>query len=320
MPRFAKYAYAVLIYNMGVILWGAYVRATGSGAGCGSHWPTCNGEVLPRAPQIETIIEFTHRLTSGLSLLLVLGLLVWALRSYARGHRVRTGAWLSSAFIISEALVGAGLVLFEWVAHDQSLGRVISMGVHLVNTFLLLAALSATAWWAGGGEPINLRGHGAGVWLFGVAFGLLILLGVSGAVTALGDTLFPSASLGEGVRQDFLPTAHFLVRLRVWHPVVAVLVGLYITGFAGVIANFRVNPAIRRWCAVLLGLFLAQLAAGLVNLLLLAPVAMQIVHLFLAELVWVALVFLALGNFAISEVSQRPSPQHEVSPFAPPSV
>jgi heme A synthase len=142
LTRFAKYAWGVLAYNILVILWGAYVRATGSGAGCGSHWPLCNGEVIPRAEQVETLIEFAHRLTSGLSLLLVVGLLVWAFRSYPKGHLVRLGAGLSMFFIITEALVGAGLVLFEWVAQDVSSGRVISMAVHLVNTFLLLASLT----------------------------------------------------------------------------------------------------------------------------------------------------------------------------------
>ncbi len=47
---FSRYAWGVLLWNVLVALWGAYVRATGSGAGCGSHWPTCNGEILPRAP------------------------------------------------------------------------------------------------------------------------------------------------------------------------------------------------------------------------------------------------------------------------------
>ena len=110
LTNFAKYAWGVLAYNLVVILWGAYVRATGSGAGCGSHWPLCNGEVIPRAQQVETMIEFTHRLTSGMAMLLVAGLLIWALRAYPKGHQVRTGAWLSAFFIITEALVGAGLV------------------------------------------------------------------------------------------------------------------------------------------------------------------------------------------------------------------
>ncbi len=304
MSRFAKYAWGVLGFNLLVILWGAYVRATGSGAGCGSHWPLCNGEVIPLAPQIATQIEFAHRLSSGLAFLLVLGLAVWAFARLPKGHPARLGAGLALLFIITEALVGAGLVLFEWVAQDQSTGRVISMAVHLINTFLLLASLTATAWWASGGEPIHFKGHGVGKLIFGLAFSFLILVGVAGAVTALGDTLFPSATLQAGLAQDFSPTAHFLVRLRVWHPLIAVLVGLYITFISGLLALFRVNPLIQRLCAALFGLFVAQLLAGLINLLLLAPVWMQIIHLLLADLVWITLTLLALANFGVSEICQ----------------
>ena len=146
---------------------------------------------------------------------LVLVLVVWAFRSHPKGHPVRLGATLSMIFIITEALVGAGLVLFGWTADDQSVGRVISISVHLVNTFLLLAALTLTAWWASGGERIVLRGQGISVWLFAIGFLGVLILGVSGAITALGDTLFPAGSLSEGIAQDFAPTAHFLVRLRV---------------------------------------------------------------------------------------------------------
>ena len=159
LTNYAKYAWGVLAYNLLVILWGAYVRATGSGAGCGSHWLLCNGEVIPRAPGMETMIKLTHRLTSGLAFLLVLGMLVWALSAYSRGHSVRRGAWLSTFFILTEALVGAGLVLFEWVADDVSTGRVISMAVHLINTFLLLACLALTAWWASGGAAVLSSWH-----------------------------------------------------------------------------------------------------------------------------------------------------------------
>jgi heme A synthase len=318
LTNLAKFAWATLGYNMLVILWGAYVRATGSGAGCGSHWPLCNGVVVPRAPAIETMIEFTHRLTSGMALLLVIVLFVWAFRAYPKGHTVRLGASLTMLFIITEALVGAGLVLFEWVAHDASIGRVISISVHLVNTFLLLAALTLTAWWTSGGERVVLRGHGIALWLFVIAFFSMMILGVTGAVTALGDTLFPSASLQEGIAQDFLPTAHFLIRLRVWHPVVAIIVGVYLWFLTGLIALFRANPRIHKIAGLLAGLFLVQLAAGMINLVLLAPVWMQLVHLLLADLVWVAVVLLAVSNFAESELRQN-LPQ-DASTTASPAV
>jgi heme A synthase len=303
--RFSTYAWFVLAYNILVILWGAFVRATGSGAGCGSHWPTCNGVVVPRQPQVETLIEFTHRLTSGLAFILVLILLVWAWRAHPRGHPVRLGAALSMFFIITEALVGAGLVLFGWVAEDQSVGRVISISVHLVNTFLLLAALSLTAWWASGGERIALHGQGIAPWLFALGFAGVLILGVSGAITALGDTLFPAGSLSEGIAQDFAPTAHFLVRLRIWHPLIALLNGLYLLFLGGLIYLFRATPHIQRLALTLIGLFVAQLVAGMINLGLLAPVWMQLVHLLLADLVWIALVLLAAANFGESELRQN---------------
>jgi heme A synthase len=232
-------------------------------------------------------------------------MLIWAFRAYPAGHVVRKGASWSLFFIITEALVGAGLVLFEWVAHDASMGRVISMAVHLVNTFLLLAALALTAWWASGGEALNLKGHGIQTWLFAAGFLFMLVLGISGAVTALGDTLFPSASLAEGLREDFSADAHFLVRLRVWHPIIAILTGTYLVFLAGLTAMFRANPTIRRLAAALVGLFVIQGIAGLVNLVLLAPVWMQLVHLLLADLVWLSLVLLAAANFAESELSLK---------------
>jgi heme A synthase len=306
LSRYAVFAWFVVLYNILVILWGAYVRASGSGAGCGSHWPLCNGEVIPLAPQVETLIEFTHRLMSGLAFLLVLGLLVGAFRLFPKGNPARIGAVFSLLFIITEALVGASLVLFGWVAGDVSNGRVISMAVHLVNTFLLLASLSLTAWWASGGEAVRLGGHGLQLWLFALGFLGVLFLGVSGAITALGDTLFPSDTLAQGLAQDFSAASHFLVRLRLWHPVIAVITGIFLLFLSGLVAMFRVARPIRYFAAALAGLFLLQLLAGLVNLVLLAPVPMQIIHLLLADLVWISLVLFAASNFAESELRHAP--------------
>jgi heme A synthase len=303
--KFAKYAWTVLIYNILVVLWGAYVRATGSGAGCGSHWPLCNGVVIPRAPRIETVIEFAHRITSGLSLVLVAVLIMWAFRAFPKGHPVRRGAAFSLLFIITEALVGAGLVLFKWVALDASLGRVISMAVHLVNTFLLLGALALTAWWGSGGEPLKLTGYGIILWLFILGFIGLVTIGVTGAMTALGDTLYPSASLAEGVSQDFAATANFLVRLRVWHPIFSVVVGLYLFFMTALVYLFRANPRIQKLAKTVAILVAMQWIAGLVNLVLLAPVWMQVIHLLLADAVWLGYVLFSAANFAQSEVSQN---------------
>ena len=140
--RFARYAWFVLGYNLLVIVWGAYVRASGSGAGCGNHWPLCKGEVIPRAAALETLVEVTHRLTSGLALIFVIGLVFWAFRRFPRGHHVRRASIVSLIFILTEALIGAGLVLFEYVAANASHARAFWMSGHLINTFLLLGSLA----------------------------------------------------------------------------------------------------------------------------------------------------------------------------------
>lgn len=293
--KFSHFAWLTLIYNLFVILWGAFVRATGSGAGCGSHWPTCNGEVIPRAPQIETIIEFTHRATSGLALILVLILLIWAFRAYPKGHLVRRGAVLSAVFMLIEALLGAGLVLFELVAHNPSLTRAFSMALHLANTFLLISALSLTAWWASGGTPPpNLRAISPktrALWGFG--FLIVLLLGMTGAITALGDTLFPAQNLLQGLEQKFEPGAHFAVRMRLFHPLIAFAALAYLFILIAPALPPHNPPAQRKLALALLGLFFTQLLAGAINVALLAPVWMQLVHLLLADLIWIALTLLA---------------------------
>jgi heme A synthase len=295
---FTRFAWAVLLVNVLVVLWGAFVRATGSGAGCGAHWPLCNGEIIPRAPQIKTIIEFSHRLSSGLALILVVTLFVWAWKIYPRKHPVRLGASLSIFFIITEALVGAALVLFKWVAQDASTGRVISIAVHLVNTFLLLASITLTAWWASGGNAIQFKGNGKKSLVLILALAGVLLIGITGAITALGDTLYPGTYLAGGIQQDYLKTGYFLFRLRIWHPVIAVLVAMSI-GFVSYWEwNTNLDHCVKRFSSILGGLFILQLGAGLLNVFLLAPVWMQLIHLFLAESVWITLILLTASELA----------------------
>ena len=292
--RFAQYAWITLGYNILVILWGAVVRATGSGAGCGSHWPLCNGEVVPRAPSIETLIEFSHRLTSGVALILTVILLIWAYRRYAVGHIVRTGAVWSMVFMITEALVGAGLVLLEYVAFDQSVARAYWMAAHLINTFFLLAALTLTAWWASGYPGWQWRRQGnVGVALLLAAVAMLIL-GSSGAVTALGDTL----ALRGGIDPNESIYVATLVDLRIYHPLLAFIVGAFVVVAAWIAATQRPTPQTWWLSRILVGGFVAQLLVGALNVALKAPVAMQILHLLLADVLWIGLVLLSAAALA----------------------
>jgi cytochrome c oxidase assembly protein subunit 15 len=296
--RFQAFSYAALAYTLAVVLWGAFVRATGSGAGCGDHWPQCNGDVIPRAPTVATLIEYTHRVTSGLALVLAVVVCVWGLRAHAKGHPVRRAATLQLVFMLTEAAVGAGLVLLQYVAHDQSIGRAFWMALHLLNTFLLIGAQALTAWYAGGRSRMVLRGQGMAGVLVVLSVAALTLLGITGAIAALGDTLFPASSLEEGFRQDVSETAHFLLRLRVLHPLLAIGVGALVVVVASVISRLRPAAEVKRG-AVLLGvLYALQLAAGVINLVLLAPVWMQLIHLLLADLVWIFLVRLSAAGLA----------------------
>jgi heme a synthase len=288
--RFSQVAWGVLAYNMLVVLWGAFVRATGSGAGCGARWPLCNGVMVPRAPRIETVIEFTHRVTSGLSLVGVALLCFWAFRLFPRGHRARVFAALSVVFLFAEALLGAGLVLLRYVEHNASAGRAAYLSAHLVNTQILLAMLTLTAWF--GADPLSRAWRGAPKLVL-IALPVTILVAVSGAIAALGDTLYPAASMVSGMRQEFSQTAGALLRLRAVHPAVAVLGAVLLLG-AAMTAIRSGSAAAVKWGALVASLVFVQLAAGTLNIVLLAPVWMQILHLLLANLLWVALVVMTL--------------------------
>ena len=296
--RFAAASTALLVYTVAVVLWGAFVRASLSGDGCGDHWPLCNGVALPVEPSLKTVIELTHRVTSGLCWVGTLVMYVVARRLFERGHATRAAAGWSLFFMTTEALVGAGLVLFRMVADNPSTARAGWMAAHLTNTFLLLAALTWMAFsaWRPGGSRFTRAVWGRRA--FGAAAAAVLFVGVSGAVAALGDTLFPAASLVEGLREDLSPTSHIFLRLRIWHPVIAVLGAAYLLWLATAVFQ-RDEFSGRRGLGLALGsLVLLQIGVGLLNVALLAPVWMQLLHLLIADAMWIVLVLLALSSTA----------------------
>lgn len=298
--RFTRLAWFFLAYNVIIILSGAIVRATGSGAGCGSHWPTCNGQVIPTPEAIETVIEFSHRLLTGLALPLGALLLIGAWRLFPAAGRVRRAAGATIFFLLIEALIGAFLVRAELVADNASPARAIVDALHLGNTLLLLGAAALTAWW-GGGRPGLLRrlppGESAAL-----AGGLvaLVVVAMLGAATALGDTLFPAESLAAGLAADRDPTAHFLIRLRVWHPVAAVAAGVYLVALVRALGSPR-TAVEGRLGRFVIGIVLLELIAGAVNVLLLVPLWLQLVHLALADALWISVVLWSAARLAQRE-------------------
>ena len=288
----------MLAANLLVILWGAYVRASGSGAGCGNHWPLCNGEVVPGDPGIKTVIEFTHRVMSGIALIAVVVLGGWSVLLFPKGHRARKATIYAMFFICLEALLGAGLVLLQLVAQNASIGRAFYLAMHLMNTEFLLAALALSAWYARDSAPAPARPAGM-VW---ASLPIAIVVSVTGVIAALGDTLFPAASLAEGMRQDLSSSVSFLIRLRAAHPILAVLAAAYFVAVAVSVmrreSKSKMGMALlyRQIAMGVLVLSVAQLCAGAINLVLLAPIGMQIVHLLLADLLWIALVLLTVES------------------------
>ena len=277
-----RYAWFVLGLNVVVILLGALVRATGSGAGCGRSWPTCDGEAVPDL-EGATAVEFTHRAVSGLALLAVVILAVVVWRTVPKGHPARTGAALSVVAIIGEALIGAMIVLAEWVADDASIARAVAVPLHLLNTFFLLGTLTLTVFWLRGGGRLRFRDHPAearAVIVGGVA---LILIAATGAITALADTLFPKEA-----GADLSGAEHFLTDLRVIHPIVAVLaaaIGWWVAARRGM-----PRRGVAAGLPALVGL---MLLSGVINVALGVPVWMQLVHLALADALWVTYVLVA---------------------------
>jgi heme A synthase len=301
MNRFAKYSWMVLAWTILVILWGTVVRASGSGAGCGNHWPSCNGEIIPTPQRIQTLIEFAHRLMSGMDMLLIFALFIWGLRMFPAKSHQRTGFIGSFAFIILEALLGAGLVLFELVEKNSSVFRAVAVSLHLLNTFILLAFLSLNAWWASGGLPPDFRSKRQLSLLFLCCLAGVAIIGMSGAITALGDTLFPSASISQTFAEQSNPSAHFLIQLRIYHPIIAIIIGVFSLYFVRYIYQQSKDQTTHRLSIIVGGLILTQWIAGIINVFLLAPIAMQVVHLFLADSVWVSFVLLAGHSLSKSE-------------------
>jgi cytochrome c oxidase assembly protein subunit 15 len=281
----ARLAWITLGFFILVVLWGAVVRATGSGAGCGANWPLCNGDFVPHHPHIATIIEFTHRSTSGICTMLLVALGIYTFRVTPKKHRARTAVLWAGLLLITEAALGALLVLRHYVEDNISIGRVIAQSVHLTNTMLFMGALTLTAWYLRERDPIETEKGSRGPAIAAIVATLIV--SATGSLAALADTLFPSPSLRAGLLSDFAASSPVLVRMRWVHPASALI------GLACVLLLVRALPAGARIGRIMMGLIAMQVVLGVVDVLLLAPIWMQVLHLLGADLYWIALVIMA---------------------------
>jgi cytochrome c oxidase assembly protein subunit 15 len=292
-PALRRFAWGVLAYFIAVILWGTLVRATGAGAGCGNHWPLCNGTVMQHSASVDTMIEFTHRVTSGLSFFAVVGLLAWTFAGTVRGHLARAAAIASVAFTVIEAILGALLVKLGLTAQNLSPLRPAYLALHLTNTLLLLAALTLTAHLLSRRKAF-LRGTVRLVAPFGAVASILVVLmvGVTGSLAALGDTLFPASSLGMALALDFSSASNWLVRWRWTHPGIAFAASILLIWLLVRAARRRTQWDNRGLSALILLLLAAVYTLGLLDVILLAPLWVQVAHLLAADTLWAALVVL----------------------------
>jgi protoheme IX farnesyltransferase len=301
--RFHSCAWGLIAYNLMVVVWGAFVRASKSGDGCGAHWPLCNGEVIPNAVHAKTWIEYAHRGMSGLVLLAALAFMIYALRVFPRGHAARRGAILAFVFTLSEGLIGAALVLFKLVGDNDSAVRAFVLAAHLLNTFLLLGSLAYAVWASERRDEqdaprLQWSGQGAVLALLLVGVFLTVWVSISGVVAALGDTLYPARSLGHALAQDLSPTAHFLIRLRLVHPTMAISTAIFLVVLTNLLPRLRPMPQVIFWSRAVLATFCFQVGFGLLNVWFLAPIWMQLVHLMIADAIWIGLMMMSFAALA----------------------
>ncbi|MBC7370781.1 MAG: COX15/CtaA family protein [Bdellovibrionaceae bacterium] len=290
---FFRFAQFLLIYTLLVILWGAWVRISHSGDGCGDTWPLCHGQIIPDAQQKKTWVEFSHRITSGLFGLIVLYVYWQARKLYPKGSAVRKAALACLIFMITEALLGAKLVLFGLVGSNDSAFRLFAMSLHQINSMLLSGSVAMLLLYASGlpdrlaaspSTEVSAKFKWGGIFLLGI-----LAVAVTGGFAALSTTLFPATSLLTGWTEDFAPDAHYLIRLRISHPVLATLIGGGLSLYFWLRAQVETRPILRQSTLHIAGMLAVAVVFGYLTLFSLAPIWMKVVHLLIAHLVWISL-------------------------------
>ncbi|MBW3636606.1 MAG: heme o synthase [Armatimonadetes bacterium] len=298
--RFARFSWGLLVYVILVILWGVYLRASGSGDGCGISWPDCGGAfTVSKGAHTKTWIEYAHRASTMLLGFLLLAQIVWAWRVFPRRHAVKFALGAALFFTLLESWIGRHLVVNDLVAFSQAPERVWWFAGHQVNTLLLAGAFALAAWWGEGKATLKLRGQGPFAFL--AVAGIVAFLGltVTGAISALGDTLYPPESHLQVMEQALLPTANLVMRARPLHPYTAVVVAMFLSLVAGLFQHLRPSPQTRRFAYGIWFMLSLQMVLGLLNIGLLAPLWMQVLHTAAADVLWICLVLLCASGLAV---------------------
>ena len=306
--NFANFAWFTLFYNLLVVGWGVYLRAMKYGDGCGSNWPLCNGPSNPAMGPIAKLIESSHRYSTELAGLIAVAFVIWAFRAFGKGHPAKKYAVVALLFTVAEALVGRHLVVKGLVTSNETLERAFWMGAHVLSTFMLVGAIAGAALAASNIRPMRLKAQGAAGWLLVFGFVGTMILGVSGAISAFGHQVRPDV---EGLSEMMKPSAFWASKLALTHPVGSASIGLYLLLMCGLVQHLRPDPFVKNASKLLIGILVTQLAVGALNIFFKAPVALQMVHLVLADMNWISVVVLAMAAFGvgIEPVEARPAPE-----------
>ena len=292
---------ALMAYSLLVFLWGAWVRISGSGDGCGEHWPFCYGVLIPESQELKLLIENFHRISTklyGLFVLTLMGLLFWKI---PKGHASRRLIVWVFLFTLVEGLIGAVIVLKGLVASDQSLWRAVMICVHLANTFLLMSSI-AFCWYSLHFDKADFQWRKGLDSTLKTLASLLLAVGALGALAALSTTLFPSTSLIEGLAKDFSSSSHFLLRIRVFHPILGI--GLFVWSlWIKLSQESAFSRLTSRWFKIL---FAANIYIGFFTLGLLSPTFLKLIHLLLAHLLWLCLVLLIADRATRQTPAEQP--------------
>ena len=290
--KLISYTKLGIVLSILSILAGAFVRATGSGDGCGSTWPTCKGKIIPQLSDTSEVIEFSHRSVSGILLIVTLIIFIKS-RNMSKGSIVRTTVNFLTFFVLFEAAIGAVIVLYEWVGLNSSLPRIIAVPIHLVNTFGLLACY-AILYKVLLNNFKNIKQLWDRRFVF-IAF-LFLLSGATGSITALADVLFPSASFYEGLMEDFDRTSEMLTRLRILHPMVAT--GLSV---ALIIESRKVQKDYKIDVKFFQILVFIAVILGVLNVLSNILLLLSILHLAIADLLWITYIYVSMDKIKINQ-------------------